>query len=77
MIGLDPMAPLNTELVKELKSKEDILMRENSLLVEQTSVMAAGEFMGYSLNNMSRCGAVIALNVFRVGGEWSSAGGAL
>mmetsp|Transcript_21841 Transcript_21841/g.40736 ORF Transcript_21841/g.40736 Transcript_21841/m.40736 type:complete len:781 (+) Transcript_21841:66-2408(+) len=39
--NLDPMAPLNTELVKELKSKEDILMRENSLLVEQTSVMAA------------------------------------
>ena len=37
------MTPLNLELVKELKDKEEILMRENSLLVEQTSVLAAGQ----------------------------------
>lgn len=42
MVGLNPITPLNMELMNELNEKVDILMTENALMVEQKSVLAAG-----------------------------------
>lgn len=40
-MGLDPVTPLNMELMNELNEKVDILMSENALLVEQKAVLAS------------------------------------
>ena len=42
-LDLNPITPLNTELMNELNEKVDILMTENALMVEQKAVLAAGE----------------------------------
>ena len=72
------MTPLNMELVNELKEKENILMRENSLLVEQTSVLAAGRQKNLytSVTSVLLGNHIPNLSLFRIGREWRSIGGA-